>query len=111
MTVEHQYLRLILKENEWALPFLFERIYKIEYDKTIKHWAAFPLLESLNRSTKAVVIVAIFDGYNTTSYRWCRPHLDAIVAEQNFTLLRHLLDRDLLDIYDHHRSIVFEISD
>ena len=100
MTIEHQYLRLILKENEWAVPFLFERIYKIEYDKTIEHLAAFPILESLNRSIKAVVIVAIFDGCNTTSYRWCRPHLDAIVAEQNFMLLRHLLKLDSLDIFN-----------
>ena len=77
---------------------MFERIYKIEYDKTIEHLAAFPVLESLNRSIKPVMIVAIFNGCETTSYRWSRPHLDAIVAERNFTLIKHLLKLDLLDV-------------
>lgn len=91
-----QYLYPILKNIEWSIPFLFDRIYQIDYDISIKHWTAYPFSESLNRSIKPVVIVTIYGGWENPSYRWLRPDIDAIVEERNSELLHHLFKQDIL---------------
>jgi hypothetical protein len=99
-----QYLLPVPKAKAWELPFVFQRIYQIDYDITIKHLRAYPLVESLvgtaspteNRSIKPVIIITIYGGWENPSYRWYRPNIDAIVEQENFTLLRQLLDLDAL---------------
>jgi hypothetical protein len=91
-----QYLYPIVKNIEWVVPFLFERIYQIDYDIPIKHWTAYPFTESLDRSIKPVVIVTIYGGYGTNSYRWIRYGIDAIVEERNIDLLNHFFKQDVL---------------
>ncbi|AFY93149.1 hypothetical protein [Chamaesiphon minutus] len=91
-----QYLYPILKDIEWSVPFLFERIYRIDYDITTKHWAAYPFSESLDRSIKPVVIVTIYGGWENPSYRWLRYGIDAIVEERNFDLMHHFFKQDIL---------------
>ena len=91
-----QYLYPILKNIEYALPLLFDRIYQIDYDIPIKHWTAYPFSESLDRSIKPVVIVTIYGGYGTNSYRWLRPHIDAVVQERNFDLIYQFFKQDIL---------------
>jgi hypothetical protein len=91
-----QYLLPIINEINWTLPLMFERIYKIDYDITIKYREAYPFSESLDRSIKPVAIVTIYGGYGTNSYRWCRPNIDAIIEERNFTLIDHFFKKDIL---------------
>jgi hypothetical protein len=91
-----QYLYPIVKDIEWVVPFLFERIYQIDYDIPIKHWTAYPFSESLDRSIKPVVIVTIYGDYGTNSYRWIRYGIDAIVEERNVDLLNHFFKQDVL---------------
>jgi hypothetical protein len=91
-----QYLYPIVKDIEWVVPFLFERIYQIDYDILIKHWTAYPFSESLDRSIKPVVIVTIYGGYGTNSYRWIRYGIDAIVEERNVDLLNHFFKQDII---------------
>jgi hypothetical protein len=91
-----QYLYPILKNIEWSVPFLFDRIYQIDYDITIKHWIAYPFSESLDRSIKPVVIITIYGGWENPSYRWLRYGIDAIVEERNFKLLHHFFEQDIL---------------
>lgn len=86
----------ILKNIEWSVPFLFDRIYQIDYDIPIKHWRAYPFSESLDRSIKLVVIVTIYGGYGTNSYRWLRPNIDAIFEERNFKLIYQFFQQDIL---------------
>lgn len=90
-----QYLYPILKDIEWSVPFLFDRIYQIDYDIPIKHWRAYPFSESLDRSVKPVVIVTIYGGYGTNSYRWLRYGIDAIVEERNSKLLHYFFEQDI----------------
>ena len=91
-----QYLYPILKNIEWSVPFLFDRIYQIDYDISTRQWTAYPFSESLDRSIKPVVIVTIYGGYGTNSYRWLRFGIDAIVEERNVRLMRHLFEQDIL---------------
>jgi len=91
-----QYLYPILKDIEWSVPFLFDRIYQIDYDIPIKHWTAYPFSESLDRSIKPVVIVTIYGGYGTNSYQWFRPHIDAVIQERNFDLIYQFFKQDIL---------------
>lgn len=91
-----QYLLPVPKAKGWELPLVFERIYKIDYDIPIKHWTAYPFSESIDRSIKPVVIITIYGGWETSSYRWYRPNIDAIIAEGNFKLLYHLVSQDVL---------------
>ena len=91
-----QYLYPILKDIEWTIPLLFERVYKIDYDIPIKHWTAYPFSESLDRSVKPVIIVTIYGGWENPSYRWLRPNIDAIVEERNLDLLKHFFELDIL---------------
>jgi hypothetical protein len=91
-----QYLYPILKDIEWSVPFLFERIYRIDYDITTKHWTAYPFSESLDRSVKPVVIVTIYGGWENPSYRWLRYGIDAIIEERNFDLMHHFFKQDIL---------------
>jgi hypothetical protein len=91
-----QHLYPILKNIEWSVPFLFERIYRIDYDITIKHWTAYPFSESLDRSIKPVVIVTIYGGWKNPSYRWLRYGIDAVVEERNFDLIHHFFKQDIL---------------
>jgi hypothetical protein len=86
----------ILKDIEWSVPFLFDRIYQIDYDIPVKHFTAYPFSESLDRSIKPVVIVTIYGGYGTNSYRWLRPNIDAIVEERNFKLIYQFFEQDIL---------------
>jgi hypothetical protein len=90
------YLLPVLKQNNGTSPLAFERIYKIDYDISIKHLEMYPLTESLNRSIKPVVIITIYGGWETSSYRWYRPNIDAIIAEGNFELLNRFLSQDVL---------------
>jgi hypothetical protein len=91
-----QYLLPVPKAKNWDLPLVFQRIYKIDYDISIKHLETYPLLESLDRSIKPVVIITIYGGWETSSYRWYRPNIDAIIEEGNFELLNQLLSQDVL---------------
>jgi hypothetical protein len=91
-----QYLLPVPKAQSWDLPLVFKRIYKIDYDITIKHLETYPLLESLDRSIKAVVIITIYGGWENPSYRWYRPNIDAIIAEGNLTLLHQLFIQDVV---------------
>ena len=91
-----QYLYPILTNIEWSVPFLFDRIYQIDYDISTRQWTAYPFSESLDRSIKPVVIVTIYGGYGTNSYRWLRFGIDAIVEERNVRLMRHLFEQDIL---------------
>ena len=91
-----QYLYTIDKNIEWSVPFLFDRIYQIDYDISTRQWTAYPFSESLDRSIKPVVIVTIYGGYGTNSYRWLRFGIDAIVEERNVRLMRHLFEQDVL---------------
>jgi hypothetical protein len=91
-----QYLYPIDKNIEWSVPFLFDRIYQIDYDITIKHWTAYPFSESLDRSIKPVVIVTIYGGWEKMSYRWLCYGIDAIVEERNFKLLHQFFEQDIL---------------
>ncbi len=99
-----QYLLPVPKAKSWDLPLVFQRIYKIDYDISIKHLKTYPLLESLvggaspteNRSIKPVVIITIYGGWETSSYRWYRPNIDAIIEEGNFALLNQFLSQDVL---------------
>ena len=91
-----QYLYPILKNIEWSVPFLFDHIYQIDYDISTRQWTAYPFSESLDRSIKPVVIVTIYGGYGTNSYRWLRFGIDAIVEERNVRLMRHLFEQDVL---------------
>jgi hypothetical protein len=91
-----QYLLPVPKAKGWELPLVFERIYKIDYDITIRNLEVYPSLESLNRSIKPVVIITIYGGWENPSYRWYRPNIDAIIAEGNFKLLYHLVSQDVL---------------
>jgi hypothetical protein len=93
---EPRHLYPVAKGIEWTIPFLFQRIYKIDYDIPIKHWTAYPFTESLDRSIKPVVIVTIYGGYGTNSYQWLRPHIDAIVEERNMDLLHNFFKQDVL---------------
>jgi hypothetical protein len=98
-----QYVLAIPKAEEWEATLVFKRIYKIDYDITIKHLKAYPLTESLvggaspteNRSIKPVVIITIYGGWENPSYRWYRPNIDAIIQEGNFPLLNRLFDEDV----------------
>jgi hypothetical protein len=91
-----EYFSPIVKEDEWRLPFLFERIYKIDHDIALRYWQAYYFSESLHRSLKPVIIVTLsFDGDYKRLYHWYRPDLDAIVTERNYPLLKHLFDRDI----------------
>ena len=90
------YLYPINKNIEWSVPFLFDRIYQIDYDIPLKHWTAYPFSESLDRSIKPVVIVTIYGGWENPSYRWLRFGIDAIVEERNFELLHHFFEQDVL---------------
>ena len=91
-----QSLYPIDKNIEWSVPFLFDRIYQIDYDISTRQWTAYPFSESLDRSIKPVVIVTIYGGYGTNSYRWLRFGIDAIVEERNVRLMRHLFEQDVL---------------
>jgi hypothetical protein len=91
-----QYVLAVPKANNGDSPLAFERIYKIDYDITIKHWEMYPLTESLNRSIKPVIIITIYGGWETSNYRWYRPNIDAIIAEGNFGLLNQFLSQDVL---------------
>ena len=91
-----QYLYPIFKDIKWSVPFPFHRIYQIDYDIPIKNLTAYPFSESLDRSIKPVVIVTIYGGYETNSYRWLLPHIDAIVEEGNFDLIYQFFKRDIL---------------
>jgi hypothetical protein len=91
-----QYLYPILKEIEWSVPFLFERIYKIDYDIALRQWTAYPFSESVDRAIKPVVIVTIYGGWENPSYRWLRPNIDAIVEENNFDLMNRFFKQDIL---------------
>jgi hypothetical protein len=91
-----QYLSPVMNDIEWDTFLLFERVYRIDYDLNIKHWTAYPFTESLDRQVKPVVIVTIYRGYGINSYQWLRPHIDAIVEEQNFNLLQHFFKQDVL---------------
>lgn len=90
-----QYLCPILKEIEWSIPFLFDRIYQVDYDLNIGQLTSYPFSESLDRSIKPVVIVTIYGGWENPSYRWVRYGIDAIVEERNFKLLYHLFEQDI----------------
>ena len=90
------YLYPIDKNIEWSVPFLFDRIYQIDYDISTRQWTTYPFSESLDRSIKPVVIVTIYGGYGTNSYRWLRFGIDAIVEERNVRLMRHLFEQDVL---------------
>jgi hypothetical protein len=91
-----QYLCPILKETEWCVPCLFDRIYQIDYDLNIRHWTPYAFSESLDRSIKPIVIVTIYGGWENPSYRWIRYGIDAIVEERNFRLLHHFFNQDIL---------------
>jgi hypothetical protein len=41
-----QYVLAIPKAEEWEATLVFKRLYKIDYDITIKHLKAYPLTES-----------------------------------------------------------------
>jgi hypothetical protein len=86
----------ILKDIEWSVPFLFDRIYQIDYDIPSRSLTGYPFSESLDRSIKPVVIVTIYGGYGTNSYRWLRYGIDAVVEERNFKLLHHFFEQDIL---------------
>jgi hypothetical protein len=99
-----QYLLPVPKANSGNSPLPFQRIYKIDYDITIKHWEMYPLTASgiggasitENRAIKPVIIITISGGCETSSYRWYRPNIDAIIAEENFDLLNRFLSQDVL---------------
>ena len=91
-----QYLYPIDKNIEWSVPFLFDRIYQIDYDISTRQWTTYPFSESLDRSIKPIVIVTIYGGYGTNSYRWLRFGIDAIVEERNVRLMRHFFEQDVL---------------
>jgi hypothetical protein len=91
-----RHLYPIVKDIKWAIPFLYERVYKIDYDIPVKHWTAYPFTESLDRAIKPVVIVTIYGGYSTNIYRWTRYGIDAIVEERNVDLLNHFFKQDVL---------------
>ena len=90
------YLYPILKNIEWSVPFLFDRIYQIDYDISTRQLTSYPFSESLDRSIKPVVIVTIYGSWENPSYRWLRYGIDAIVEERNFKLLYHLFEQDVL---------------
>jgi hypothetical protein len=90
-----QYLLAIPKAEEWEATLVFKRIYKIDYDITIKHLKAYPLTESVDRSIKPVVIITMYGGWENPSYRWYRPNIDAIIEEGNFPLLNQLFSQDV----------------
>ena len=58
-----QYLLAVPKKEEWQTTLIFKRIYKIDYDITIKQMKAYPLLESLDRSVKPVIIITLYGGW------------------------------------------------
>jgi hypothetical protein len=91
-----QYLSPVLDDIEWDTFLLFERVYRFDYDITFRHWSSYTFIESLDRAIKPVVIVTIYGGYGTNSYKWLRPDIDAIVAERNFDLLHHFFKQDIL---------------
>jgi hypothetical protein len=91
-----KYLSPVMDNIEWDTFLLFERVYRIDYDITIRHWTAYPFIESLDRSIKPVIILTIYGGYGTNNYQWLRPHIDAIVEERNFNLLNHFFEQDIL---------------
>ncbi len=86
----------VATDIEWSVPFLFDRIYQIDYDIPVRHFTAYPFSESLDRSIKPVVIVTIYGGYGTNSYRWLRPNIDAIVEERNIGLIYQFFEQDIL---------------
>jgi hypothetical protein len=91
-----QYLLAVPKKKEWEAILVFKRIYKIDYDITIKQMKAYPLVESLDRRVKPVTIVTLYGCWENPSYRWYRPNIDAIIAEGNFTLLHQLFIQDVV---------------
>jgi hypothetical protein len=90
-----QYLLAVPKKEEWQTSLIFKRIYKIDYDITIKQMQAYPLLESVDRSIKPVTIITLYGGWENPSYRWYRPNIDAIIEEGNMTLLHQLFIQDV----------------
>jgi hypothetical protein len=90
-----QYLLAVPKTEEWEAMLVLKRIYKIDYDITIKQMKAYPLLESLDRSVKPVIIITLYGGWENPSYRWYRPNIDAIIEEGNLTLLHQLFSQDV----------------
>jgi hypothetical protein len=85
-----------MDDIEWDTFLLFERVYRIDYDISYRHWSSYAFIESLDRQVKPVVIVTIYGGYGTNSYQWLRPHIDAIVEERNFDLINHFFKQDIL---------------
>jgi hypothetical protein len=90
-----QYLLAIPKKEEWQTSLIFKRIYKIDYDITIKQMQAYPLVETVDRSIKPVTIVTLYGGWENPSYRWYRPNIDAIIEEGNIALLHQLFIQDV----------------
>jgi hypothetical protein len=90
-----QYLLAVPKKEEWQTSLIFKRIYKIDYDITIKHMQTYPLIESVDRRVKPVTIVTLYGGWENPSYRWYRPNIDAIIAEGNIALLHQLFIQDV----------------
>jgi hypothetical protein len=90
-----QYLLAVPKKEEWQTSLIFKRIYKIDYDITIKQMQAYPLLESVDRRVKPVTIITLYGGWENPSYRWYRPNIDAIIEEGNIGLLHQLFIQDV----------------
>ena len=90
-----QYLLAVPKTEEWEAAVVFKRIYKIDYDITIKHMQGYWLVGSDDRSVKPVVIITLHGGWKNPSYRWYRPNIDAIIQEGNMGLLLELFTQDV----------------
>jgi hypothetical protein len=90
-----QYLLAVPKKEEWQTSLIFKRIYKIDYDITIKQMQAYPLVESVDRRVKPVTIVTLYGCWENPSYRWYRPNIDAIIEEGNIALLHQLFIQDV----------------
>jgi|GEM_PF-5739091 len=90
-----QYLLAVPKKEECQTTPVFKRIYKIDYDITIKHMQTYFLVESLDRRVKPVIIITLYGAWENPSYRWFRPNIDAIIAEGNIALLHQLFIQDV----------------
>ena len=92
----HQYLQPLEGVKDWNLIKPKRGIYKLFYHAKHQHWEAYRFSDALDRSIRASTILTIYGTRGSFTYRWCRPHIDAVVTEKNFDLLTNFLGQDLL---------------
>jgi hypothetical protein len=90
----HQYLQPIESIKDWNL-IMSGGIHQLFYHANHQHWEAYRFSDALDRSIRSLTILTIYGDRGSITYRWYRPHIDAVVTERNFDLLNNFISQDL----------------